>query len=61
MCRDENLFKELSKVEAKHMLFGDALKVAVKRSRYNLVPIEEWPNWRNQRRVLCIQSQKQHI
>jgi len=30
MCGDENLFKELTKVDAGHVSFGDASKVAVK-------------------------------
>ena len=30
MCRDENFFKELTKVDAGHVSFGDASKVAVK-------------------------------
>jgi len=30
MCRDENLFKQLTKVDAGHVSFGDASKVAVK-------------------------------
>jgi len=30
MCRDEYLCKELTKVEAEHVSFGDASKVAVK-------------------------------
>jgi len=30
ICEDENLFKELTKVDAGHVSFGDASKVAVK-------------------------------
>jgi len=30
MCGDKNLFKELTKVEAGHVSFGDASKVVVK-------------------------------
>jgi len=30
MCGDENLFKELTKVDAGHVSFGDASKVAIK-------------------------------
>jgi len=30
MCGDENLFKERTKVEVRHVSFGDASKVAVK-------------------------------
>ena len=30
MCGDENLFKELTKVDVGHISFGDASKVAVK-------------------------------
>ncbi|BAT89066.1 hypothetical protein VIGAN_05274700 [Vigna angularis var. angularis] len=30
MCGDENLFKDLSKVEIGHVSFGDDFKVAVK-------------------------------
>jgi len=30
MCGDENLFKKLFKVDARHVSFGDASKVVVK-------------------------------
>ena len=53
---DENLFKELTKVEAGHVSFGDASKKVVKGWGYNLVPAEEQPSWRNQIRVLCTRS-----
>jgi len=56
ICGDENMFDELSKIEAGHVSFGDAHFPSW--MKYDMFFSEEWMNWKNLGPVLRTRPQK---